>query len=82
MQAYKGGPDLKKASKFIRDHFAKYLPAEQQESMQAHVTCALGAPLPLAVRATMTLLDTDQIRTVFLSIRSAITDRALANMGI
>lgn len=64
---YKGGADSKAGSKYILSKFQEAMPGgHAKDTLQVHTTCAL---------------DTEQIRTVWLAIRGAMTERKLTSIG-
>jgi GTPase SAR1 family protein len=64
---YKGGADADAGSKYILGKFQDSMPdGHGKDTLQVHTTCAL---------------DTEQIRTVWLAIRGAMTERKLTAIG-
>jgi len=64
---FKGGSDAKAGAKYLLGKFEERLPdGAAKDTLQCHVTCAL---------------DTEQIRTVFVAIRTSLTERALSDIG-
>jgi len=54
-------------AKFLRDKFLVLMPEERQDSVQSHVTCAL---------------DTEQMKTVFSALQTAVLERLMSNFGM
>jgi len=55
------------SSRFLRDKFLALMPEERQDSVQSHVTCAL---------------DTEQMKTVFSALQTAVLERLMSNFGM
>jgi len=54
-------------SNYIKEQFLELLPEDRQDNVQSHVTCAL---------------DTEQMKTVFSSLQTAVLERLMGNFGM
>jgi len=59
--------DADETSNYLRGKFLAMMPEERQDSVQSHVTCAL---------------DTEQMKTVFSALQTAVLERLMSNFGM